>query len=124
MCELQLPFRLTGSFFGEAPGLPRTLAPTVQHHGYSCYGITLVAAAGGDECMQAPPAERDPAEGGVISLTSISQMTPPERFTEARRQKKKVRRALVHWCVVITNTLLLAASGVSRLESPSMSTCV
>lgn len=98
-------FRLTGSFWGSA-WVAKDLVPTVLYPGYSCYGICIVALpAAINVCMF--PAENDPAEGGVISLTSTAQMTLHTQNTHV--QKYANTHTLAHWYVVITTSLLLAA---------------
>lgn len=104
-------------FFGERPGC--------QGPWRLLYSITATVAMASpllpppavmNVCTPLPPpAERDPAEGGVISLTSISQMTPPERFAEARRQKRKKKKS--HTCTLVCCNYQHFTPGSERSRS-------
>ena len=102
MCQLQLPSGSLG-VFGEAPGLPRTSAPTVLYPGYSCHGICFVALPVAiNVCMF--PTESDP-EGGVISLTSAARMT----LHTQRRQEAQRNTHMQNWLKIhFTASLFLA----------------
>lgn len=111
MCQLQLPPGSLGVFWGSAQGCqgPQRLLYCIPR--CSCHGISIVALpAAMNVCMF--PAERDPAEGGVISLTNTART-----HAQAHTGKRPRRHLKTHTCtLVVCNYQLFTPDSVINIQ--------